>query len=185
MLIDYLGSRSSFDTDSNPNWVAYQSILGGLTEPSEFAGKIVIVGIANDQPGDTVATPFGMVPGMLVHANVIATLLSPQGPPPSLSGHAAAGVALIASLVIVIPLLFLPMWGSLMIALVEIAVLGLLGEYVFREFHTVMGLSAPIMGIVFTVNGIGYYEYRRARHVLGRFVGRSEEHTSELQSHSF
>src|SRR5262249_29127275 len=128
-------------------------------------------GIANDQSGDMVVTPFETTSGMLVHANIIATLLSSKGPPAALSGPMSAMVVLTASLLIAIPVLFLPIWICVILALLEVVGLREIGEHLFRDSHIVMALSAPLMGIAFTVNAVGYYEYRRARQVLGCFVG--------------
>jgi len=169
MLIDYVGGRPSFEYPTNR--IVYEQVFDAA--PEDFKDSIVIIGEASNKSKEIIATPFGYMPGMQIHANIAATLLGAQGPPLMLPLWQTALVALFCSLLLVAPLLRLPLWGSFCIALMQIASLVFLGAWLFTKTHRVLPLSIPILAIVLTYNGIALYEYRRARETLGKFIGRA------------
>ncbi len=87
-----IGSRVVPAADSNGRllWIHYAgpegrfhrislaSLLDGRAPPSDFAGKMVILGVTAQGVGDRVYTPFSTglgMSGIEVHANILATLL--------------------------------------------------------------------------------------------------------------
>ena len=170
LLIDYVGGRECFDSDTNR--VMYHLVLDETYPPEDFAGKIVIVGESSMKSKEILATPFGEMPGMQVHANVAATLLSPQGPPVSLPLWQTAFVALACCLLLAVPLQRLPLLACLCVAALEIVLVVLGGMWIFTSAHKILPASVPIIAIGLTYNAVALYEYRRARETLGRFIGR-------------
>jgi len=177
MLIDYIGDRRTFESDANHR--SYRMLLpppkgeefAFRDDEKDFKDKIVIIGESSIKSKEIMGTPYGEMPGMQIHANVVATLLSPQGPPRPLAVGYTAAVALACTLLLILPLVRLPLWGSLLFAGLQIFVIFLLGGWVFVTWHRVLPVSVPVMAIAFTYNAIALYEYRRARHTLGKFIG--------------
>jgi adenylate cyclase len=169
MLIDYLGGRECFEYPTNR--IVYQRVLDDFAEPEDFKDKIVIIGEVSIKSKEILPTPFGGMPGMQIHASVAATLLGPQGPPTYLPLLHTAFIALVMSLALIVPLLRLPLWGSFTVAASEVVVTVFVGSWIFVAGHKVLTASVPIMAIALTYNFIALYEYRRARHTLGKFIG--------------
>lgn len=168
MLIDYLGPRASFE--SMENYIVYKRVFDYF--PEDFAGKIVIVGESSLKSKEIFETPFGLMPGMQIHANIAATLLGKTGAPRVLPSAAIAAIAFLCCLLLIAPLLRWPLWASLVSAIVlGVGVLAL-GALVFARGHRVLPPAAALLAIVLTYNAVALYEYRRARETLGRFIGR-------------
>jgi adenylate cyclase len=136
-----------------------------------FKDKIVIVGESSIASKEIMKTPFGMMPGMQIHANIAATLLSTRGAPRPLSPLLVATLSLLASLLLLLPLLRYPLWTSFVMALFVGSGVLLFGAFVFVRFHRVVPLSVPALALVLTLNGLALYEYWRARATLGAFIG--------------
>ncbi|MBT3363228.1 MAG: adenylate/guanylate cyclase domain-containing protein [Chloroflexi bacterium] len=73
MYINYIGQRSAFTS------VPYMDIIEGTFDASLLENKIVIVGVTTSTDAaveiDILDTPFGRMPGVLVHANAMDTVL--------------------------------------------------------------------------------------------------------------
>ena len=72
LWIHYAGSEGMFRR------ISLASLLDGRASPSDFAGKVVILGVTAQGAGDRVYTPFSTglgMSGIEVHANILATLL--------------------------------------------------------------------------------------------------------------
>ncbi len=169
MMIDYVGGHECFEYDTNR--IVYERVLD-LYEPEDFKDKIVIVGANDATAKDIFSTPFGDMPGMQVHANIVATLLAPQGPPKLLARWTEIFIAWTTCLLLAIFLLRLPLWAGSLAALAQIALLFLAGAQIFCTSHRVLELSLPVMAVFLTYSAIALYEYRRARETLGKFIGR-------------
>ncbi|MDQ3815514.1 MAG: CHASE2 domain-containing protein, partial [Armatimonadota bacterium] len=76
LLIDYVGDRKCFEENSNR--IMYQVAL--LYPPEKFRNKIIIVGETSMKSKEIDRTPFGLMPSIQIHANVVATLRNPRGP---------------------------------------------------------------------------------------------------------
>jgi len=70
-----------------------------------------------------------------------------------------------------LPLLRLPLWGRLLMAVAQSAVLLLLGAWIFATHHKVLPGSVPLLTIFLFYNAMALYEYWRTRQTLGRFIG--------------
>ncbi len=66
--IDYLGRADRFLT------VSFADVLDGKIPARIFEHKIVLVGATAESLHDVVETPFGMMPGVVAHANAIETI---------------------------------------------------------------------------------------------------------------
>lgn len=165
--INFVGGRECFEYATNR--IMYHLVVTDWNE-EEFADKIVIVGENSWQSEEISNTPFGLMPSMQIHANVVATFLG-SGPPLPLSPWLTAGLALGSSLLLVLPLLRWPLWASFLVAVGESAGMVILGGAIFASQHKVLAGSVPLLAIVLTYNAIALYEYRRARETLGRFIG--------------
>jgi class 3 adenylate cyclase/CHASE2 domain-containing sensor protein len=170
VVVDYLGRREAFDN----NAVTYDYAVAlneDLWLPEDFAGKIVFIGRTDYKAKDDFTTPFGDMPGVHVHMHATATLLRPSGPPLALALWQTTAIALLCSLLLILPLLRLSLWGSLIAALLLCLLVFLGCAYLFTKHHRFFPISVPIIAIALTYNGIALYEYGRARATLARFVG--------------
>jgi len=69
LRIDYRGPARTFST------VSFHDAAAGRIPERAFADKLVLVGATASNLHDILATPFGRMPGVEVHANAIATLM--------------------------------------------------------------------------------------------------------------
>jgi class 3 adenylate cyclase/CHASE2 domain-containing sensor protein len=168
MRINYVGGRESFE--SLENHAVYTAALD--YEPEDFKDKIVIIGESSRKSKEILDTPSGPMPGMQIHANIVATLLSTQGAPIPLSVWQTFLFSIGACLLLIAPLLRWPLWASLLAALVLIIATYFGIQWIFGATHRVLPLSLPLFAIGLTYNAVALYEYRRARETLGRFIGR-------------
>lgn len=169
MYINYVGGRDVFEDETNH--INYLRLFD-FAEPEDFKDKIVIVGEVSLASKEINQTPFGLVPGMQIHANVLATLLSADGAPREQSPRISLLLTLFCSLLLVPPLLRLPLWGSALVAILELPLLLLLGIWVFARYNVILNLSTPLMAVILTYNFIAYYAYKQARGTLGKFIGK-------------
>ena len=167
IAIDFVGNRQSFDESR----VVYQRVLDGTYDAQDFAGKIVIIGEASTSSKEILPTPFGEMPGMQIHANVAATLLSEIGPPQTVSFASLFLISLFSCLLLVLPLWRFPLWTSFAVA--PFLLLGLFfgGAQLFASRHVIAPLSVPLIAIFLTLNALALAEYARARATLGAFIG--------------
>jgi CHASE2 domain-containing sensor protein/predicted Ser/Thr protein kinase len=68
-LIDYLGPAKTFAT------VSFVDVLDGQIAASAFRDRVVLVGVTAPSVGDLHPSPFGVLPGVEVQANEVATIL--------------------------------------------------------------------------------------------------------------
>jgi adenylate cyclase len=167
LIIDYLGGRECFEFDTNR--IVYARVLD-LWEAEDFRDKIVIVGETSLQAKEISDTPFGLMPSMQVHAHALATLQG-RGAPQPLPLWQTAVIAFSGSLLLVVPLLRWPLWASFLLALLQALVLVFIGAWIFATWHKALPGSVPLAALALTYNTLALWEYRRARHTLGRFIG--------------
>ena len=114
-----------------------------------FNGKIVIVGDTTRDHGDTKMTPLGLMPGVLVHANAIATILGHNyivDVTPLTQVLVSVLLALIAGF-LVSTCRFVT--GSCLL-LLQLASFWLIVEYLFTEQSTYLHLIAPSAAVIGT-----------------------------------
>jgi class 3 adenylate cyclase len=167
--IDFIGDRNAFESDENR--IVYTRVLD-LYFPEDFKDKIVIVGENSVQSKEIILTPFGLMPGMQIQANVVATLLGKSGPPVPLPIIFILALCIACALLLVVPLLRFPLWSSFLLAALQIAAIVLLGQWLFATTHRILAPAPPFLTIFLTLNALALYEYRRTRQTLGRFIGR-------------
>jgi adenylate cyclase len=170
MVIGYLGSPGVFRQRDTS--IKYSFVLDDWLQPADLADKIVVVGEDRGDSDDTLQTPFGYQPGLLVHCNIIATLLGPDGPPRVLGAGAVAAIALAMSFALAAFMLRLPLWSGLVMALGLSAAVLATCVLLYRYTHTLGRASTPLVAIGLTYNAVALYEYRRARHAIGILAGR-------------
>ncbi len=167
MLIDYVGGRNSFEYDTNH--ITYNRVLD--FEPEDFKNKIVIIGESTQKSKEIFETPFGPMPGMQIHANVAATLLSGRGALLVLPTWQIALLAFVGGLLLAAPLLRCPLWMGAPIALCIALILAIGSATLFTLRHVVLPPTTPLVSLATTFILISFYEYRRARATLGHFIG--------------
>jgi class 3 adenylate cyclase/CHASE2 domain-containing sensor protein len=167
MRIDYVGGRQCFE--SLENHAVYTAALD--YEPEDFKDKIVIIGESSRKSKEILDTPSGPMPGMQIHANIVATLLSARGAPIALGFWETALISLGACLLLIAPLLRWPLWASFFAALALALCTYFLSQWLLAATHRVLPFSLPLFAIAATYNAVALYEYRRARETLGRFIG--------------
>jgi adenylate cyclase len=173
MLIDYVGGKQAFEYESQH--IVHHRVLemypdsatAGAVYEDDFRGKIVIIGATNFRAKDIFTTPLGDMPGMQVHAHIVATLLSAQGPPQRISLWPTTLLALWCSVLLVLPLLRWPLAACFAFAAAEVVLLVLGAQVVFKEGHYVLLVSVPVIAIALTYNLVALYEYGRARNLIG------------------
>lgn len=169
MLIDYLGPRNCFESDTNR--VMYDRVIEDFL-PEDFKDQIVFVGETSYSSKDTFGTPFGDMPGLFIHANIAATLLSRAKAPGPMPFPLVVALAFLTSFSPLVPLL---KRRSLWVCLpwTVLSALGAFGIMVLAwvGFHRVFPLSAPLLALFLTYNAVALYEYTRTRLMLWRVVG--------------
>ena len=168
IVIDYLGGRNVFERQ---NRVVYQRVLDETYAPEDFAGKIVIIGEASATSKEILPTSFGAMPGMQIHANVAAMLLSPSGTPQPLNRFHVGLISLFASVLLITPLIRFSLWTSFVLALLTSAAMFLVGSWLFSAYNAILPLSVPLLAMFLTLNALALAEYARARSTLGTFIG--------------
>jgi class 3 adenylate cyclase/CHASE2 domain-containing sensor protein len=167
MLIDYVGGRDSFEYATNH--ITYNRVLD--FEPEDFKNKIVIIGESTQKSKEIFETPFGPMPGLQIHANVAATLLSARGAPRVLPILQIALLSLACGLLLAAPLLRCPLWMGAPITFCIALILALGGAALFSLRHLVLPPTMPLVSLAATYVLVSFYEYRRARATLGHFIG--------------
>ena len=142
MLIPFAGAAGHF------RHVSYVSVLRGEILPSEFAGKIVFVGVTASGFGDEFPTPVTgpnrAMPGVEIHANVLQAIA--QGIEiRELDAVGSAGLAMIAVLVVMSSFLWLTPGRSL---LVVIGTMGALVVSTLVLFRLGMVWIAPALSLI-------------------------------------
>ena len=170
--IDYAGPPETI-----PH-VAFSKVLTGRYPPTEFRGKIVIVGVSAPILGDIHATPTtngGQMPGPEIWANAVDTLL--RGAPLRFA-PGWLDVLLICLLGVTVPLgsLKLRRWRSLLDALALAAVFTIATQIAF-DSGLILSFVYPLLALVAGTLGtlavlyIGEaIEQERVRDMFSRFV---------------
>jgi class 3 adenylate cyclase/CHASE2 domain-containing sensor protein len=167
MLINYVGGRGCFEHLENR--IMYPLVLDW--DPQIFKDKIIIIGEVSLKAKEITSTPFGLMPSMQVHANIVASLLDKSTQPAYLPLWQVTLIALACSLLLVPPLLRWPLWASFLTAGAQIFLLVILGAWIFSSSNKILPVSIPLQSVLLTYTAIALYEYRRAWSTLGKFIG--------------
>ncbi|TSC69151.1 MAG: family 3 adenylate cyclase, partial [Parcubacteria group bacterium Gr01-1014_66] len=150
--IAYFGPEKTFPTFSFKDAVAHR------IPPRILRDKIVLVGATAKDLHDTLLTPFGSMPGVEVHANILATILNQ-------SFFTSVGPSYIITIIFLLniciatvlwyttkPTVFLSVFGLLFIAVQIVAAL-------LFEAHIVFPNLYPTIGLVGTFGALTAYQY--------------------------
>jgi len=168
VTIDYIGDRQCFEYGTNS--LVYDRLLQ-LYTPEDFAGKLVLIGGTDVKSKDYYPTPYGLMSGMQIHANIVATLRDVLGSPRVLAPGWLLCLGVCCCLLPIAPLLRWPIWSSLLIAVGEVVALVALGAWLFSAQHLITPISVPILALVLMYNALLLYEYSRACVTLEKFIG--------------
>jgi len=162
MLINYQGGYGYFPTYSF--YEIYSDFAEkrkkGFNPEQVFKDKIVLVGATAIAIYDVRTTPFGSMPGVYMHANVIDNVLQQRAlfrP----SWMRAFDLMVVLALGIIISLLYPRLRPIFSAGLVAILVAGYLwfNFYMFDQLHYSLTLSYQILSIFFIYLGITLYHY--------------------------
>lgn len=183
MYINYAAKPYDFPA------VSFSDVYNGLVDPSEFEGKIVLIGATASILQDRHYTPIDSIipmPGIEIHANAIQTVLDGK----FLSTQSTAGFAgmvLVMLLVGVLAFLFLPvLWGS-GVFVVELAVFPLLARWSF-DHGVILDLIWPVVALVTAYlatlayrNFTEFAEKRKLREAFSHYV--APEVVAQISQH--
>ncbi len=153
-----------------PNRVVYDRVLQ-LYQPAVFAGKVVIIGGSDLKSHDFYPTTYGLMSGMQIHANILATLRKSGKLSLSLSPGVIFALAWCCSLLAMLPLIRWTLWSSCLAVLLEITLVMAGAACWNMRTCTVFPASVPVFAVILTYNGIALYEYSRVRLTLSKFIG--------------
>ena len=166
MAIGYLGPREVWQQQT----LVFERAINVFDETT-FKNALVFVGQTDYRAKDTFATPFGDLPGLLIHANIAATLLSEQGPPRPIQAPLLAFLTLAAALLVVAPLLRTTLPVCAFWALGEVVLLALGVAWLLARWNVMAPLSVPVLAVFLAYNGVALLEYQRTRAIFRRVVG--------------
>jgi adenylate cyclase len=155
--------------DEAPHRPVYSAVdvLKGRVPASAFAGKIVLIGATDPSLGDTKPTPVAKaveMPGVLIHANALDTMLTGQELRPVGDVRTAVYAGVLALLVALVTLLA-PVSVAPIAALVALAAYVVWAILRF-DTGTVLDLIYPSLALVFAfvaALGIRYFTELRGR----------------------
>ncbi len=157
--INYYGGEEAFPA------VSIADLMGpGYDSPEAleklFKDKVVLVGATAIGIYDMRVTPFGIQPGMMVHANFIQSILDGRGLKRAnwflifdALSIAVLGIGLTLSM------RRLKVFGGLLLALILMAAYVLFQYYLFAEKNTLLDVLYPLITIAMVYGGIAFYKY--------------------------
>jgi CHASE2 domain-containing sensor protein/tRNA A-37 threonylcarbamoyl transferase component Bud32 len=96
--IYYYGGAGTFETVSLADVLIPDNWQNRFQNGAFFKDKLVLVGAIDRTLGDVRETPLGMMPGVEIHANALASLIQGRSVRPLLPTAAAAGLVMVAVL---------------------------------------------------------------------------------------
>lgn len=157
--VNYYGGDAEFPV------VSIADLMGHGYDPPEaleklFKDKIVLVGATAIGIYDMRVTPFGIQPGLMVHANFIQSILDGRGLNRA-NWFLIFDALSIAVLGIALTLAMrrLKVFGGLLLASILMAVYVLFQRYMFVEKNTLLDILYPLITIIMVYGGIAFYKY--------------------------
>ncbi|MCL5773977.1 MAG: adenylate/guanylate cyclase domain-containing protein [Firmicutes bacterium] len=169
MLINYLreGVRTEGESTTVITPVSYYKFLNP-DEPKKVRNKIILVGAAARGLDDIAKTPVGDRYGVVVHSNVLNTILQGKYIMKAGWGFDDAAVFIVALIIGLILPKFNTIKGSIITVFV-IAFYLVLNIFFFSRGIWI-ALAAPLLAGVFTFTGVAVYQFLRTRGLFGQFV---------------
>ncbi|MGB9857972.1 MAG: CHASE2 domain-containing protein [Dictyoglomaceae bacterium] len=167
VYINYRGGMYKFPTYS------YAEVLKGEISPKYFKGKIVLIGATTEALHDTHFTPFyhylrsgstirlGRMPGVEIHANSIATLLSKDYIYPLSDGLPLFVLSLVFTLIPVIPFKKISGFKNFLIIILLLISYIILSIFLFIEFKLLLPITVPIFSLIICYLFILLYNFIR------------------------
>ncbi len=168
LTIEYVGARQCFEYGENR--VVHERVRQ-LYTPQTFAGKVVIVGESSPTSHDFYNTPYELMSGMQIHANILATIRTTGFSPCVLPFWLVSALAWGCCLLLMLPLVRWPLWCSCLVLLLECVAIICGSAWWHVRTHTLFPVSIPVMAVILTYNAVALYEYGRIRFTLSRFIG--------------
>ena len=188
-------SDTDEDSDNKFPSVPFEQIAAGaanddfytknsLTKTNFFKDKIVVIGDETKLSNDIRNTPVGVLPGVEIQANAIASVLMAQSGAHPLAWSVSAPfafaiLALLCGMTVFIASRFSPMRGALGILLLLVGYV-LLGVIVFVDHGLILHTTGPCVAVVLAALLVfferGVWEEREklyVRGLLGRYVSPS------------
>ncbi len=157
--VNYYGGEGAFPA------VSIADLMGrGYDAPEAlenlFKDKIVLVGATAIGIYDMRVTPFGIQPGIMVHANFIQSII--DGRQLSRANWFLIFDALsiaVVGVILTFAMRRLKVFGGLLLALILIAAYILFQRYMLVEKNTLLDVLYPLITIIMVYGGIAFYKY--------------------------
>lgn len=183
VYINYKGGALKFPTFS------YSEIINGRVDPKFFKDKIVLIGATTEALHDTHFTPFyhylrsgsslklGKMPGVEIHANSIATLLSKDYIYPLFDGFPLFILSFLFTLIPVIPFKKISGFKNFLMIIFLLISYVVLSLILFIKFRLLLPITTPIFSLVICYLFVLLYNFireekekREIKNVFQRFV---------------
>lgn len=169
--INFAGGRGSFA--ALPSAPVAQLAASGVTPAADnpFRGKIVLIGASFQESRDFYPTPYGLLSGLEIHANMIHTILTRSRIEPAQRAVALGMLivfTLVASLLIT---LFSPTLVTILSLVAIPVVLVPLSYLAFAYLGLWVDFITPLLAIRWGALAAEYFEARHVRKSLGQYVG--------------
>lgn len=155
MAVNWRGGAGTFPR------VSASAVLAGDVEPDRFRDAIVLLGSSAAALHDLRVTPYGVTPGVEIHANIIDNLLAGDMLRHDPGAEYAMALTFVGvgglALSLLISRASAPKCALLGIALLCIAVLG--SYLLFRSANQPMGLTYPVSSIVLVFLVVSLFNY--------------------------
>ncbi len=157
--VNYYGGEGEFPA------VSIADLMGhGYDSPEAleklFKDKIVLVGATAIGIYDMRVTPFGIQPGMMVHANFIQSVLDGRGLKRANWFLIFDTLSIVvAGITLTFAMRRLKVFGGLLLALIFMAVYIMFQQYMFVERNTMLDVFYPQITIVMVYGGIAFFKY--------------------------
>jgi len=163
ILINYQGGLDSFIRYSFAdiyNDFAETRKESGFDPVKTFKNKIVLVGPTALGIYDLRTTPFGSLPGVLLHANIIDNVLNNRAlyRPSWMWGFDMIAIALLGLLLSLIYPRVKPIFSGSLIMILVAGYL-LINYYIFNTYHISLTITYPIESVMIVYLGITLYHY--------------------------
>lgn len=158
-FINYYGGEEQFPA------VSIADLMGPAYDSPEalekmFKDKIVLIGATAIGIYDMRVTPFGIQPGMMIHANFIQSVI--DGRELKRANWFLIFDALsivVVGVALTLAMRRLKVFGGLLLALILMASYILFQRYMFMEKNTLLDVLHPLIAIIMVYGGIAFYKY--------------------------
>lgn len=157
--VNYYGGEGEFPA------VSIADLMGRDYDSPEaleklFKDKVVLVGATAIGIYDMRVTPFGIQPGMMVHANYIQSVLDGRELKRAnwfLIFDAAS--IMVVGIALTLAMRRLKVFGGLLLALILMVSYILFQRFMFVEKNTLLDVLYPVIAIIMVYGGIAFYKY--------------------------